>query len=51
MPPKIESEKLYEVKLAGQSTVTFVAKPGKPTLNNGAHAGLVVEGRALSAPL
>jgi hypothetical protein len=29
------------VKLAGQSTVTFVAKPGKPTLNDGTHAGLV----------
>jgi molybdate transport system substrate-binding protein len=39
--PRIETEKLYEVKLAGQSTVTFVAKPGKPTLNDGTHAGLV----------
>ena len=39
--PRIEPEKLYEVKLPGQSTVTFVAKPSKPTLNEGAHAGLV----------
>jgi molybdate transport system substrate-binding protein len=39
--PQIEPEKLYEVKLGGQSTVTFVAKPGKPTLNEGAYAGLV----------
>jgi hypothetical protein len=38
--PQIEPERLYAVKLAGQSTVTFVAKPGK-TLNDGAHAGLV----------
>ena len=39
--PRIEPEKLYEVKLADQSTVTFVAKPGKAALTNGAHAGLV----------
>jgi molybdate transport system substrate-binding protein len=39
--PQIEPEKPYEVKLVGQSTVTFVAKPGKPTLADGAHAGLV----------
>jgi molybdate transport system substrate-binding protein len=39
--PQIDPEKLYEVKLAGQSTVTFLAKPGKPTLNDGTHAGLV----------
>jgi molybdate transport system substrate-binding protein len=39
--PQIEPEKLYEVKLAGQSTVTFVAKPGKAALTDGAHAGLV----------
>ena len=29
------------MKLADQSTVTFVAKPGKPTLNAGTRAGLV----------
>lgn len=39
--PQIEPEKLYEVKLADQSTVTFVAKPGKAPLTDGAHAGLV----------
>ena len=39
--PKIEPEKLYEVKLADQSAVTFVAKPGKAALTDGAHAGLV----------
>jgi molybdenum ABC transporter molybdate-binding protein len=39
--PQIEPEKLYGVTLAGQSTVTFVATPGKPTLNDGARAGLV----------
>jgi molybdate transport system substrate-binding protein len=39
--PQIEPEKLYEVKLADQSTVTFVAKPGKAALTDGAHAGLV----------
>jgi hypothetical protein len=39
--PQIEPEKLYEVKLAGQSGVTFVAKPSKPTLNDDTHAGLV----------
>lgn|GEM_PF-26208 len=39
--PRVEPEKLYEVKLAGQSTVTFVANPGKSTLNDDTHAGLV----------
>jgi len=39
--PQIEPEKLYEVKLADQRTVTFVAKPGKPTPNESAQAGLV----------
>jgi len=39
--PQIEAEKLYEVKLADQSTVTFVAKPGKAALTDGTHAGLV----------
>jgi molybdate transport system substrate-binding protein len=39
--PQIEPEKLYEVKLADQSTVTFVAKPGKTAVTDGAHAGLV----------
>jgi molybdate transport system substrate-binding protein len=39
--PQIEPEKLYEVKLANQGTVTFVAKPGKAALTDGGHAGLV----------
>lgn len=39
--PQIEPEGLYDVKLADQSTVTFAAKPGKPTLNDGTSAGLV----------
>jgi molybdenum ABC transporter molybdate-binding protein len=39
--PRIEPETPYEVKLANQSAVTFVAKPGKPTLNDDTHAGLV----------
>jgi molybdate transport system substrate-binding protein len=39
--PQIEPEKLYAVKLAGQSTVTFVANPSKSTLNDGTHAGFV----------
>jgi molybdate transport system substrate-binding protein len=39
--PRIEPERLYEVKLADQSTVTFVAMPGKAALTDGAHAGLV----------
>jgi molybdate transport system substrate-binding protein len=39
--PQIEPGKLYEVQLAGQSMVTFVAKPGKAALTDGAHAGLV----------
>jgi hypothetical protein len=39
--PQIEAERLFEVKLALQSAVTFVAKPGKPTRVDGAHAGLV----------
>jgi molybdate transport system substrate-binding protein len=39
--PQIEPEKPYEVRLAGQSTVTFVANPSKSTLNDGAHAGFV----------
>ena len=39
--PQIEPEKPYEVKLADQSAVTFVAKPGKAAVADGAHAGLV----------
>jgi molybdate transport system substrate-binding protein len=38
---QIEPEKLYEVKLADQSTVSFVLKPGKPTASDGTYAGLV----------
>ena len=39
--PQIEPERLYEVKLSVQSTVTFVVKPGKSALGDGAYAGLV----------
>jgi len=39
--PRVEPDKPYEVKLADQSAVTFVVRPGKPTLNDGTHAGLL----------
>jgi len=39
--PQIQLEEPYEVKLSDQSTVTYAANPGKATLANGAHAGLV----------
>lgn len=38
--PQLQVDKLYEVKLANQSGVTFVLTPGKPTLPDGAQAGL-----------
>lgn len=39
--PQLQLEKPFEVKLADQSTVTFAAPPGKPTLPDGTRAGLV----------
>ena len=39
--PELKTDKLYELALAGQSTVAFATKPGKPTLDDGAQAGLV----------
>jgi hypothetical protein len=38
--PTLSPGKLYELKLSDQSTVTFVAKPAKPTLPDGAQGGL-----------
>lgn len=37
----VELDKLYELKLAPQSGVTFQAKPAKPALDDGSQAGLV----------
>jgi hypothetical protein len=39
--PRLAIDKLYDLKLAVQNTVTFVVKPAKPTLDDGAQAGLV----------
>ncbi len=39
--PRIEPARLYEVQLADQGTVAFLAKPGKPAPEDGAYAGLV----------
>jgi hypothetical protein len=39
--PQIEPGRLYEVKLAGQSAVAFLAQPGKAAPEDGAYAGLV----------
>jgi hypothetical protein len=39
--PRLAIDNLYDLKLAVQSTVTFVIKPAKPTLDDGAQAGLV----------
>ena len=39
--PLIQIDKLYELKLSPQSTVTYSAKPTKPTLNDSAQGGLV----------
>lgn len=38
--PKLQVDKLYELKLAGQSGVTFALTPGKPTLPDNAQAGV-----------
>ena len=38
--PQIEAEKLYDLKLAPQSGVTFAVKPAKPALDDGSQAGL-----------
>jgi len=38
--PKLTLDKLYELKLSSQSAVSFVAKPAKPTLPDGAQGGL-----------
>lgn len=38
--PNLQLDKLYEIKLAGQSGVTFAMTPGKPTLPDNAQAGL-----------
>src|SRR5262245_14481382 len=38
--PVLQLDKLYELKLASQSGVTFALTPGKPTLPDGAQAGL-----------
>ena len=39
--PLIALGTLYELKLAPQSTVQFAVKPGKPTLDDSAQAGMV----------
>jgi hypothetical protein len=39
--PQLQLDKLYELKLSAQSGVSFVLTPGKPTLPDGAQAGLV----------
>lgn len=39
--PTLQLDKLYEVKLVDQSTVTFAVTPGKPTLPDGTRGGLL----------
>jgi hypothetical protein len=39
--PQLDPDKLYSLKLAAQNTVTFAVKPAKPTLEDGAQAGLL----------
>jgi hypothetical protein len=39
--PQLKLETLYAVKLASQGSVTFIAKPAKPALDDGAQAGIV----------
>jgi hypothetical protein len=39
--PLIQIDKLYELKLSPQASVTYSAKPAKPTLNDSAQGGLV----------
>jgi hypothetical protein len=38
--PQLQLDKVYELKLANQSGVTFALTPGKPTLPDNAQAGL-----------
>jgi hypothetical protein len=40
-PVHLELDQHYSVKLAPQSSVRFAAKPGKPMLEDGAHAGVL----------
>jgi len=39
--PRLEVDKLYEVKLTPQSAVTYAVPPAKPTLDDSARGGLV----------
>src|SRR5579871_4590868 len=39
--PVVKLDKVYEVKLAPQSSVNYSVKPAKPTLNDSAQGGLV----------
>lgn len=39
--PSIQTERLYELKLAPQGSVSYAAAPGKPAADDGAHGGLV----------
>ena len=39
--PQIATEEPYEVRLADQYAVTFLAKPGRPTVSDDSRAGLV----------
>lgn len=39
--PTLALDTLYEARLAPQQSVGFAAKPGKPTLDDGAQAGLL----------
>jgi hypothetical protein len=38
--PELQPDKLYALQLAGQDKVSFVTTPAKPTLDDGAQAGL-----------
>lgn len=38
--PRLQLDKLYELKLSAQSGVTYALTPGKPTLPDGAQGGL-----------
>lgn len=39
--PELKVDKVYELKLANQSGVSFALQPGKPTLPDNAQAGVV----------
>ena len=39
--PHLEVDKVYELKLAAQSAVTYAVQPAKPTLDDSAQGGLV----------